>query len=169
MAEFKKISLRELSGNPFRLIGDDWFLLTAGTMKNWNTMTAGWGTLGINWGKNVIIVFIRYSRYTFEFVENHDLFSCAWFDEEYREALNICGSTSGRDTDKAAETGLTPIDLEGTVGFKEARLQMICRKIYADDVSPECFADPGLEANYPNKDYHRIYFGEILKTLQKTD
>ena len=169
MPDFKQISPLEIADNPFKLMDPDWFLLTAGTMEKWNTMTAGWGTLGINWGRNVIIVFVRHSRYTYEFMEQHDLFTCTWFDEDYRDALTLCGTRSGRDTDKAAETGLTPMELEGSVSFEEARLHMVCRKIYADEIKSERFIDQSLSSNYPNGDYHTFYFGEILTTLQKTD
>jgi flavin reductase (DIM6/NTAB) family NADH-FMN oxidoreductase RutF len=84
-----------------------------------------------------------------------------------KKALQVCGSTSGADTDKAEAAGLTPVLLEkGAVGFAEARLNLVCRKIYAHDIDPESFIDPELDRNYPQKDYHRMYICEILRVYQ---
>lgn len=44
---------------------------------------------------------------------------------------------------------------------------LACRKIYFQDISPERFLDPKIEDMYPQKDYHRMYAGEIVKCLHK--
>ena len=74
------------------------------------------------------------------------------------------GSHSGRDTDKIAETGLTPIASSAVAapGYDEAELIIECRKIYWQDMDPSQFVDPSIEQHYPEKDYHRIYFGQVL-------
>ena len=91
------------------LIGKQWMLVTAGTSEKFNTMTASWGGLGWLWNKPVAFVFIRPERYTHGFIEASDCMTLSFYGEEYREALKICGTKSGRDTDKVAATGLTPI------------------------------------------------------------
>ena len=158
----QKIDLEDLNENVFKLIGTDWMLITAGTMGKWNTMTASWGTLGILWGKSVCFCFVRDSRHTYEFMNSNHLFSLSFFDEAHRDALNYCGSHSGRDVDKAKETGLAPLPLDGTVTFEQSRLVMVCKKIYHEDIDPENFLDPDIHSHYPAKDYHRMYIGEIL-------
>jgi hypothetical protein len=73
---------------------------------------------------------------------------------------------SGRDGDKIVKAGLSPVDLgDGAVGFAEARMTFKCRKIYVDDFDPEKFLVPEISRNYPKKDYHRMYIGEILDCL----
>ncbi|NMA65759.1 MAG: flavin reductase family protein [Clostridiaceae bacterium] len=138
-------------------------LVTSGTPKNFNMMTASWGGLGVLWGKNVCYIFIRPSRYTYEFIEKNDTFSLSFFNEEWRKALNICGSKSGRDIDKVKETGLTPIACKNnTVGFEQARMIIECKKLYFQDIEPDNFLDPSIMKNYPKKDFHRVYVGEII-------
>lgn len=105
---FKEVSVSDLSFNPFTKIGKEWMLITSGDENKWNTMTASWGFVGVMWNKNVIETVIRPTRYTIEFVEKNDLFTVSFFDEEYRKALQFCGAHSGRDCDKAKETGLNP-------------------------------------------------------------
>ena len=99
---FRKVDISELQFNPFTKIGKEWMLLTGGTMDKFNTMTASWGQLGVLWNKNVLTCYIRPNRYTYEFVENGDMFSASFFGEEFRKVLSFCGSHSGRDCDKIA-------------------------------------------------------------------
>lgn len=158
----------EIEDNPFRLIGEDWMLVTGGDIESFNTMTASWGGLGVLWNKRVCYIFVRPSRYTYEFIERRDIFTLSFFEEHYREALNICGTKTGRDVDKIAETGLSPVkDHSGAVYFDEARLVMVCRKIYYQDLIPAQFLDPQIDTNYPEKDYHRMYVGQILQAYRK--
>ena len=87
--------------------------------------------------------------------------------EEYRKALSFCGTKSGRDYDKAKETGLTPLFTDGTTTFEEAKLTLVCRKLAFQDMSPDGFLDESIKDNYAQNDYHRIYVGEILKVYEK--
>lgn len=162
--DFRTISPEEIRDNPFKLVGSDWMLITAGPPEAYNTMTASWGGLGVLWNKNVCWCVIRPVRYTYEFMEKAGAFTLSFFDEEFRDALNLCGTESGRDIDKAAATGLTPVagKLAGTTCFEQARLVLECRKIYTQDLNPELFLDRNIESLYPQKDYHRMYFGEVM-------
>ena len=72
-------------------------------------MTASWGGLGVLWNANVSFAFVRPSRYTFEFLEREKYYTLSFLGLSQRRALQICGSKSGRDTDKVAEAGLTPV------------------------------------------------------------
>ncbi|MHB1000660.1 MAG: flavin reductase family protein [Armatimonadota bacterium] len=166
---FKKIDPSEIKDNTFKLVGSDWMLITAGPKDAYNTMTASWGGFGVLWSKNICWCVIRPQRYTYEFMEKADSFTLSFFTEEYRDALMVCGSKSGRDIDKAAETGLTPASgsIEGTTAFKEACMVIECKKSYYQDLQPQNFLDPDIDKNYPQKDYHRMYFGEVINCWVK--
>lgn len=168
MSAFVPIRPEDLSDNVFKLIGSDWMLITAGTRGLFNMMTASWGGLGVLWNKNIAICFIRPQRYTYDFMERSEHFTLSFFSEAYREALNLCGSKSGRQVNKAEATGLTAVVGEtGAVYFAEARLVLECRKIYFQDLDPTHFLDPSIHKNYPARDYHRMYLGEIIRCLAK--
>jgi flavin reductase (DIM6/NTAB) family NADH-FMN oxidoreductase RutF len=158
--------IKEFPGSPFARIGDEWMLISAGNGPdgNWNTMTASWGGLGVLWRKNVAFVFVRKSRHTLSFMNSGTVFSLSFFDPSFRKALAFCGAHSGRDYDKAKETGLSPLYFsDGTVGFAEASDVISCRKLYTHDFEPEKFLDPGIDGEcYPDRDYHRLFIGEVI-------
>lgn len=159
---------QDLEVNPFDAVGRQWMLITAGDKENCNTMTASWGGLGVIWGKPSATAYIRQSRYTKEFVDREDYFTLSFFDEKYREALNLCGSVSGRDRDKIREAGLTPFDAGGAAAFEEAELVLVCRKAYHQYMAPEGFdVRENLEKWYADKDYHTMYIGAIEKILRR--
>ena len=167
MEGFKEISVYEIE-NAQKLIGKDWMLITAGnTDGGYNTMTASWGCMGILWNEPVCIGYIRPQRYTYVFTEANERLSMCFFDEDMRDALKFCGVNSGRDVDKAKECGLTVEDADGTVIFKEARLALICEKIYVDDIKEECFIDRSLLSHYPKKDFHRAYVCRVVKAYSR--
>ena len=130
----KKIDISSLPFNPFEKIGKEWMLVTSGDTDNFNTMTASWGFMGVMWGQNSAVTVIRHSRYTYEFMESNELFTISFFDKSYRKALNICGTVSGRDTDKVKQAGLTPTETDGTVSFKEASMVLVCKKMFSQDM-----------------------------------
>jgi flavin reductase (DIM6/NTAB) family NADH-FMN oxidoreductase RutF len=167
MTVFKKPDLTMIDENIFKLIGEDWMLVTSGNISSFNTMTASWGGMGVLWNKPVSYIFIRPTRYTYGFIEKNNTYTLSFFSEKYRKALTLCGTKSGRDIDKAKEAGITPEEAEsGTVYFKEARLAFECRKLYFQDIDPSHFLDSSIEKMYDN-DYHRMYVGEITGIRKK--
>ena len=169
MNDLKAITPEELE-NAFRLIGKDWMLITAkGKDENGkdalNTMTASWGGMGVLWNKPVAFCFVRPQRYTHALIEQSDRFSLSFFSEEYRSALRLCGTKSGRELDKFAATGLTPDIAQGTPYVKQARIVLLCRKLYADTLKQSSFIDPTLLQNYKDGDFHTVYVAEIEKIL----
>lgn len=168
MSVFREISAKEITENIFKLIGDDWALVTGGTKENFNTMTISWGGAGIMWGKPCAFTFIRPQRYTFGFMENSEYYTMSFFDEKYRDALKFCGSKSGRDYNKAKETGLTPAFTDnGAVYFEEAKLVLVCKKMYAQLLNEGSITDGDGVKKWYNDDYHKMYISEITKTLIK--
>lgn len=158
----------ELKGNPFQEIGRDWFLITAGNAEKYNTMTASWGFMGVMWGAPSFVCAVRTNRHTFGFMEGNDIYTISFFDEDYRSALNFCGSKSGRDHDKAKETGLTPVEIDGAVTFAEAKRVIVCRKRYAEMMKPEAFTSKETYDRWYSTDpMHKQYIGEILAVYEK--
>lgn len=166
---FRKIDITELTFNPFTKIGKEWTLITGGNMENFNTMTASWGQLGVIWNKNVFTCYIRPNRYTYNFVEQGECFTASFFGKEYRNALSFCGSHSGRDCDKMAETGLVPAEIDGCVGFEQADMILVCRKLYSYDLQENGFlTDDGIPEKFFGADpYHRAYISEITGVYVK--
>lgn len=164
MTEFKEISPFDITDNIFKLLDKDWMLVTAGSLEDFNTMTASWGHMGILWNLPIAIAYIRPQRYTYQFANRHEDYTLCFFTETFRSALQFCGTCSGRDTDKIAQTSLTPLSTErGNVMFQEARLVLECRKIYQDDLKKKNFLLPEIaRKNYPKDDFHRFYMGEIV-------
>jgi len=167
--EFVEIGAEAIADNPFRLFDKDWTLITAGTPEKFNTMTASWGGLGVLWQKNVATIYVRPSRYTFEFLEREDYFTLSFFEERYRLALNVFGAASGRDLDKVRASGLTPVvDATGATCYAEARLVLILKKVYFQDLDPANVRNIDLADLYAvGEPYHRMYVGEIVKVLRK--
>ena len=165
--DFIKTDIYGESFNPFKLIGKDWFLLTSGDNRENNTMTASWGQAGVLWNKPVFSAYVRTSRKTFELMEKNEYFTASFFDEKYRSALSYCGSHSGRDVDKAKETGLTPIEIEGVADFEEAEMVLVCRKLYTSEMQEDDFLDKGLLKFYESDPFHKAFIGEIISAYKK--
>jgi len=166
---FININVKDINNNTFELIGSRWLLIAAGSKSSFNMMTANWGGLGILWHRSVAICLIRPQRYTYEFVEKNECFTLSFYEERYREMLNLCGSLSGRNVNKAEVTGLTPVETsKGNIYFSQASLVLECKKLYSDDIKAEHFINKDIIREiYPKSDFHRFYFGEIVSCLRK--
>ena len=148
--------------NPFELFNDDWGLVTAGTKDHFNSMTISWGSLGTIWGRSIVTIYVRPSRYTWNFLKDSDTFTVAFFPEQYRGALNIMGTLSGRDTDKVAASGLTPVFLENGISYSEASSVLVCRKIYMARMDREDVPDFARKIYQNGVEPHWIIMGEVI-------
>jgi flavin reductase (DIM6/NTAB) family NADH-FMN oxidoreductase RutF len=127
-------------------------------------MTIAWGSFGTMWFKPFVMVVVRPPRHTFSFMEKFDSFTISAFPENFKEDITFCGKNSGRDVNKLTKTNLTTEASKkvSAPSFVEAELLFECKQIYFDDFKPENFQSPDIEQYYPAKDYHRMYFGEVL-------
>lgn len=172
MHSFQPYPADLLKLNPFSKIGTEWMAVTAGNDKKANTMTASWGTIGVLWGKNVVSIFVRDSRYTKEFIDKNDTFSLTFFDmsdKENKLALKYFGAVSGRTEDKIANAKIhLDYASDGTPYIDEGNLVLICRKLSATKLLPEQFIDNSIDSTwYKDKDYHTMYVAEVIEILAR--
>ena len=156
--------------NAFELFDKKWALVTAGVKPDFNTMTISWGGLGTLWERPVATVYVRPSRYTHDFMEREPLFTVSFFADSYKKDLAVLGSKSGRDCDKLALTGLTPMAVETaqgeTVGFEQALLTLVCRKVFRQDMDKAAIMPLVAAENYsPEEPAHTMYVGEVVKVI----
>lgn len=166
MGAFYKMPSEEFRMNPFQRIGRDWMLVTAGSpQRGFNTLTACWGGLGNLWHKDAAFIFIRPSRYTYEFIEEDKNFTLSFFDPKYKKTLAYLGSHSGRDENKVEKSGLHVEYFDGAPGFQEAEMVLVCRKMYYLDFVGERIPTEETERFYRGEeegDFHRMYAGEVI-------
>ena len=160
----REVEVTKLSFEVVDLWMNQWLLLTAGTLDDCNMMTVAWGSIGCMWSKPFAQIVVRPQRHTRKYLEQSDSFTLCAFPEEYRKDLQILGTLSGKDGDKLAKTGLTLRESTKVPApsYHEASLILECRKTYFQDMNPSGFIDKTIQDHYSAKDYHRIYFGEIL-------
>ena len=160
------IAAKDLQVRSYNLFENQWLLLCSGDYQSgkFNAMTIAWGSIGSMWSKPFVQVVVRPTRYTYEFLNEYPSFTVTAFPKEYRKALALLGAKSGRDGDKITETGLTPVASQKIAAptFKEANLTFECEKMFSSDMIPSQFLKDDIFRKYPEKDYHRIYFGEIV-------
>lgn len=160
---FKEINPKDLDENFIKLIADEWMLVSAGNKEKYNMMTASWGFAGEMWGADSVMTVIRPQRYTLEFINDNDYFTLSFYGDN-KDIHKVCGSKSGRDTDKTALTGLTPVFSDNTVYFNEARLVLVCKKQYVQQMDESCFTDKE-PLRWYNGDLHYMVIGKIEKVL----
>lgn len=163
----QEITNQTFNEDVFKLIGKDWLLLTAEKDGVVNTMTASWGGMGIMWNKKVAYIFVRPQRYTKTFIDASEKLSISVLPESFRKQLTYLGTVSGKDEDKIQKAGLTVVHEDGVPYFKEARLNFICKKLYAQALEENCFIDEeSRDKWYADKDYHTMYVVELDKILE---
>ncbi|MBN2788956.1 MAG: flavin reductase family protein [Candidatus Delongbacteria bacterium] len=160
------IEPNDFNSDLIKLWSKKWMLLTSGSYESadYNTMTVGWGSIGVMWNKPFVQVVVRPTRHTFKYMEKYDSFTLTAFPDKYNDKLKYLGTVSGKDENKINKSELTVISSKkiSSPGFDEAELIIECKKIYWDDIRPKNFLDNKIDENYNANDYHRIYFGEIL-------
>ena len=143
----------------------DGCLLTSGSINDYNTMTIGWGMIGTIWRKKTFIVYVKPTRYTYNYMENNDYFTVTFFKEKYKEEMVYLGTKSGRDTNKAKYVNFHPLEIDNGVTFKEAYCTILCKKYYYTDIDKNNIPEEAVDRYYKDNSLHRVYYGEIIKIL----
>ncbi len=151
--------------DPFRRYNDDWAIVTAGEAGSFNGMTISWGSMGTIWNRPILTVYVRPDRYTWQFLEKHDVFTVSFFPEQYRAALTVMGRNSGRDCDKPKEAGLTPISVAGSVSYREAEQTFVCKKLYMNQLNYDAVPDFAKQIYRDGVQPHYLIMGEVVDIL----
>lgn len=138
-------------------------ILTCGDFDDFRCMTIGWGMMGNVWGHpgSAITVYVHPSRYTFSHMMDKEYFTVCFLPEERRGDAITLGTHSGRNGDKIALTGLTPKRLEHGVGFEEAELTLVCRKLCAQQFDIQAVPDFVRNGIYSKLEPHYFFIGAI--------
>lgn len=169
MAGYRKLSADKIPGNFVKMLSEDWMLITAGNKDKFNMMTASWGGFGVLYNKPVVFCFINPARYTYKIMETQgDTFTLTFYTEMYRDALNYCGTKSGKDEDKVKGSGLTPVQMpNGSMAFEQAWMIIECKKLVSQSLNPDAINDNEVKANWLDKPMHKMYIGEIVNVWVK--
>jgi flavin reductase (DIM6/NTAB) family NADH-FMN oxidoreductase RutF len=129
-----------------------------------NAMTIGWGTAGVIWGREIFTVLVRPSRYTFSRLEQSDSFTVNVPPPSLHDAVDFCGTRSGRDYEKFVECDITaePSQTVSTPGIAECPVVYECQIVHVNDVVNASLAPEIVARSYTSGDLHRVYYGEIL-------
>ncbi len=165
----QKVDPAVLTPKVLSVFGTNNALLTAGDREKCNTMTIGWCGLGRIWNVPACTVYVRPERYTYEFMERCGYFTVSVLPEAMKSTvLAYCGTKSGRDVDKVKECGLTVEYGEGDAPYiAGAEWAVVCRKLYAQDLSAGHLADPALERFYQGEGWHRMYIGQVVEVYNQ--
>ena len=161
---FREINATDIKENVIDMISREWMLITAGNKSGYNMMTASWGFMGEIWGAHSVSVVVRPQRYTMEFIEKNDYFTLSFYGDN-KAVHKVCGSMSGRDVNKTELAKLTPVFCEKAPYFCEARLVIVCKKQYVQQLDGKCFTDKTPLNKWYNGDLHYNIIGKIEKVL----
>lgn len=136
-----------------------------------NTMTIGWATFGVIWGRPICTVLVRPSRYTYQFLEEVPDFTVNVLPRDLAEVATYCGTVSGRDEDKFATKGLTltPGRTVKSPVIDQCVIHYECKTVHRNEVVPERLDPTILSSAYAGGDFHRVYFGEITAAYAEED
>ena len=154
-----------------RMREDGLLLVTKGSDAAANVMTIGWGTVGIVWGLDVFVVLVRPSRYSYSRLEEVGEFTVNVPGKELGAAALHCGTVSGRDNDKFEQMELTvvPGEMVEVPVIEECLMHYECRVVHRNDVVAGALAEAIVRDAYPQADFHRVYYGEILGVWADTE
>ena len=155
-----------------KMLGHGGLLLaSADAQGNPNAMTIGWGTVGIIWRKPIFVVLVRPSRYTYDLIEITGDFTVNVPTPELKDEVLYFGTVSGRDHEKFKAKGLTatPGKKVKSPIIEECAIHYECRVVHTNDVISDELTEEILNSAYRQRDFHRIYFGEILAVHADAD
>ncbi|OGI05140.1 MAG: flavin reductase [Candidatus Melainabacteria bacterium GWF2_32_7] len=167
----KEIQFNQLSKEMLDQLMKGAFLTVKDNNGNLNTMTIAWGSLGYMWRRPIFMVMVRYSRYTHKLIENTNEFTVSFpLSDQLKKELGVCGTKSGREINKFEVCNLTPEKAQkiSTPIIGECDLHLECKIVYKHPLNSQFIMSGEIEEIYgAEKDYHVLYYGEILACYVK--
>lgn len=163
-----KKRVNEFNTEIFKEFNDNFAIITAGDkFVGYNGMTISWGGLGTLWNKPVAYIFVRKSRYTYEFLNKSDSVTISFLNKKYKDQLAFFGTKSGRDYDKFKETGLHPSFEPDYNGYfiAEADKVLKCKKLYSVDINTDNMNEYYKNQFYSTNDIHTMFVVEVVEYL----
>lgn len=160
-----KVDAFDYAGHICKAMKPHGILLTTAANGQVNTMTIGWGTIGVDWSRPVFIAYVRESRYTKEMLEMNGEFTVNIpMGDIDKKILGYCGTKSGRDTDKIKDLGLHTVDSDvvSVPGIAELPLTLECKVLYKEEQDLSRIPEDIIERYYPSGDHHHVYYGQIV-------
>lgn len=165
----RRVAAAELTIRPFHLLDQRWALLVAGRERP-NPMTISWGGFGTLWHMPVVTLYVRHSRHTYSLLREHPEFTLNFLPERFRDALELCGTQSGRDVDKWEKTGLTrePSESVDVPWIAESELAIEGRVLTRVDLDPETLPEAVYEEFYAGDrdNPHEALIARVLNVWQ---
>jgi flavin reductase (DIM6/NTAB) family NADH-FMN oxidoreductase RutF len=163
----KEIDISSVFEETVEYLKGDGVILLAGNPPN--PMTIGWGTIGYIWGRLIFTVLVRPSRFTFSLMESSTEFTVNLLPDEFIRQLSLCGTKSGRNTDKLIECGF---QIEKGINLvspyiRESAVHFECCIVHKHDLIPENLDINIAKRYYPSDDFHKVYYGEILGVFRE--
>lgn len=161
----RRIDAFDYASHICKAISPGGVLLTTAVDGKVNTMTIGWGSLGVEWRKPIFIVYVRQSRFTRKMLEKCNEFTInVPYGAVDKKILGYCGTKSGRDTDKIKDLGLHLVDSEivSVPGIRELPLTLECKVIYRSEQNISDLPDDVQQRYYADGDHHYVFYGEIV-------
>ena len=144
-------------------------ILSVGTKESHNSMTIGWGSLGVAWKKPIFTVYVKPETFTYEFMEKSDIFTVSFVKGSIYNDFILYGSVSGRNfnKEKISGTHIKFLD-DGGITFEEAIEVYVCKKIAFSHLKEEEVDKSIIDLYnsnlpvYTSTKPHSIYIGEII-------
>ena len=168
MKNLNVVSTKDTSYDINKMFSQELALLTVKSGDKVNTMTIGWGSIGYSWRKDILTIYVRPSRYTYELLEKADCYSVSFFDISFKDKLIYCGKNSGRNVNKFTECNFDVEYSEDVPYIAQSRLVAVCKKLYTSVLDTNNFEDDYKHLAtdfYKDGDIHKIYTGEIIALL----
>ena len=165
----REVDYRSVTDKALKQIEEGAFLtVQAGSALN--VMTIGWAAIGTIWGRPILTVLVRPSRYSFGIIDAASEFTVSAPLVDMRKELEFCGSQSGRKIDKfkACKLEIFPGMKVKTPILDIAGIHFECRIVYKSPVDPSRLVD-SYKRLYPAGDYHTVYYGEIVYCCSTDD
>lgn len=146
-------------------------LVSQGADGRPNAMAIGWATFGTIWGRPILTVLVRHSRYTWKLLQENPDFTVNVPTSDLAEAVMLCGTKSGRDLDKMTAAGLSlaPATIVSAPIITDCVVHYECRTIHRNNVEPTDLAEEVLGECYARGDFHTLYFGQVMAVQADED